>query len=188
MFRIPVVSSRCIAILRPLHNPIHMLSSWKCLYSAFLLETQWARCVHSLTSSLHKTMGFPVRTFPFILLWQERKEEKNPFGAQLNNIIMFLTQKKNPHSNILCVFSVGRMMHSISITHPTMPRSLSMYGTTEEVYHWAGPDKRVIPGLTVWGSIFQQHYLCGKELAGLLVQLSTLMPNQGCKSSFYMCS
>lgn len=154
--------------------------------SAFLLETQWAGWINSLTSALHKTLHFPVRTFPFILLWQERKEER----ALLEHMtsLLFLTKKiKNAHSNILSVFSMGKKMHLISITQLTMPRPLSMCGTTEEMYYYQVCSVRKSSGRsrrdsrfplhfnwicqeyeiswTVCGSVIQLCFLCGKELA-----------------------
>lgn len=128
----------------------------KYIFSAFLLETQWAWCVHILTRSLHKTIHFPLRTFPFILLWQERKEERGLLKHMATSKQHhYAFDKKNPHSNILSVFSRGKKMHSISITQLTMPISLSSC-TTAQIYYYAVHSlwrvfgkkrkKRVIPG------------------------------------------
>lgn len=89
-----------------------MLFLFKYGFSSFLLETQWAGYVHPLTSSQHKTVRFPVRTFPFILLWQERKEERTPLKHMATSKQHhYVFDKKNPHSNIFIVISVAEKMH-----------------------------------------------------------------------------
>lgn len=128
-------------------------------------------------------MHFPLRTFPFILLWQERKEERGLLKHMATSKQHhYAFDKKNPHSNILSVFSRGKKMHSISITQLTMPTSFSSC-TTEQIYYYAVHSlwrvfgkkrkKRVIPGYCrLWDKLNFMQYPC--------VWVSALVPKQAC--------
>lgn len=125
-------SIQVVLSLRGTQSQSTLLFLLKYLFASFMpLSTMCSIC-----TALCRRPRFPMRTFPLILLCQERKEER----ALLKHMATYKQHHyvfdKNPHSNILCAFSMGKKMHSISITQLTMPRSFSMCGTTEEVYYY----------------------------------------------------
>lgn len=114
--------------------------------------------MHTLTSSLHKTMRFPVTTFPFILLCQERKKER----ATLKHIATskqhhYVFDKKNPHCN-MCVFYGKEDAPHFNNTADNAKVSLSVW-YHGEVYYYQVHSMRRVSGPTKRNPRFPLHLI-----------------------------
>lgn len=97
-------------------------------------------------NELHVTrVSAALCTRPCVSLWEHflsflccRKEKRkrallDHTASSKQHYVLDKKKIKNPHSNMLGMFSAANWIHSISITKLIMPWSLSMWGAAEHV-------------------------------------------------------